>query len=445
MLQRLGESVNTRLSRAIPERRVILRSESGSRYFRASALMQASLMALAVGFAGWTGYASLSLSGATLRASAAADRLQESESAYETRIAALTRETVRLADTLSSAKGEAQMALSRLETEHATLTDTMSRERKIGAQLRSQRSRFVSLAEEHDSALKFCETTETRVARLETALDRKTREAASLSDMLSALNSTLGDVANARDDAAETTQTLVLKVDELSAEITERSERQSRLFAQLEDAAVLSLGSLENVFEKSGVKLKPILDAVRREHGGSGGPFIPADDLDALGQDDETAPRLAALMTDLQKINLMRIATEQLPFFRPVGSFHLNSTFGYRRDPKNGRRALHSGMDIGGDRGAAITATAPGRVGFAGWRRGYGKVIEIEHAFGYETVYAHLNRIRVKVGDMIERGDRIGDMGSTGRSTGTHLHYEVRIDGKPVNPAKYIEAARNVL
>ena len=82
---------------------------------------------------------------------------------------------------------------------------------------------------------------------------------------------------------------------------------------------------------------------------------------------------------------------------------------------------------------------------FSGWQRGYGKVIKIRHAFGYETVYGHLNRRRVNVGDTVERGDRIGDMGNTGRSTGTHLHYEIRVNGKAVNPAKYIEAARNVL
>ena len=88
---------------------------------------------------------------------------------------------------------------------------------------------------------------------------------------------------------------------------------------------------------------------------------------------------------------------------------------------------------------------ADGIVTFAGRQRGYGRVVKIRHAFGFETVYAHLNRARVKVGQRVGRGDRIGDMGSTGRSTGNHVHYEIRIDNKPVNPVKFIEAARDVL
>ena len=90
-------------------------------------------------------------------------------------------------------------------------------------------------------------------------------------------------------------------------------------------------------------------------------------------------------------------------------------------------------------------STAEGVVTFAGRQRGYGIVVKIRHAFGFETVYAHLSKSRVKVGQRVERGQRIADMGSTGRSTGSHLHYEVRIDGVPVNPSKFIGAARDVL
>jgi murein DD-endopeptidase MepM/ murein hydrolase activator NlpD len=106
---------------------------------------------------------------------------------------------------------------------------------------------------------------------------------------------------------------------------------------------------------------------------------------------------------------------------------------------------MHNGTDFASSRGTPIYATGEGMVTFAGWQSGYGRVIKIRHAFGFETVYAHLNKTRINVGDRVAQGDRIGDMGNTGRSTGVHLHYEVRVGGKPVNPLKYIEAARNVL
>ncbi|MFT6913529.1 MAG: murein DD-endopeptidase MepM/ murein hydrolase activator NlpD, partial [Paracoccaceae bacterium] len=100
--------------------------------------------------------------------------------------------------------------------------------------------------------------------------------------------------------------------------------------------------------------------------------------------------------------------------------------------------------DFAGPTGTPIYATADGVVTHAGWQSAYGRLVKIKHAFGIETRYAHQSRIRVKVGDRVSRGDRIGDMGNSGRSTGTHLHYEVRVGGKPVNPMIYIKAARDV-
>ena len=105
---------------------------------------------------------------------------------------------------------------------------------------------------------------------------------------------------------------------------------------------------------------------------------------------------------------------------------------------------MHNGADFAAARGTPIFATADGIVTHAGWLSGYGYLVKIEHEFGIETRYAHLSRIRVKEGQRVSRGDRIGDMGNTGRSTGTHLHYEVRVDGKAINPMTYIKAARDV-
>ena len=105
---------------------------------------------------------------------------------------------------------------------------------------------------------------------------------------------------------------------------------------------------------------------------------------------------------------------------------------------------MHYGTDMAAKHGSAILATADGVINFAGWEKGYGKLIKIKHDFGYETRYAHLSKISVNVGQKISQGDRIGKMGNTGRSTGTHLHYEIRRNGKPINPMKYIRARQNV-
>ena len=144
-------------------------------------------------------------------------------------------------------------------------------------------------------------------------------------------------------------------------------------------------------------------------------------------------------------MNLMRIAAGRVPYSMPVtANFRFTSGFGTRSDPKGRGRRMHLGVDLAGASGTPIFATADGVVVSAKRESGYGNAVRVRHDFGFETVYAHLSKIRVAAGQKLSRGDRIGDMGSTGRSTGVHLHYEVHLNGRPVNPMPYLETARNV-
>jgi murein DD-endopeptidase MepM/ murein hydrolase activator NlpD len=134
-----------------------------------------------------------------------------------------------------------------------------------------------------------------------------------------------------------------------------------------------------------------------------------------------------------------------VPYTMPVRAAHrFTSGFGTRRDPKTGGRRMHSGIDLAAPRGTPIHATADGVVKSAKYENGYGNTVRIQHAFGFETVYAHQTRLHVRTGEQVSRGDHIGDMGATGRSTGVHLHYEVHLNGRPVNPMTYLEAAKDV-
>lgn len=128
--------------------------------------------------------------------------------------------------------------------------------------------------------------------------------------------------------------------------------------------------------------------------------------------------------------------------FTPMGYPRISSMtsrFGFRSDPFNSEHAeFHPGIDFKGDRGDIAHCTANGRVVFTGWMGGYGNCVRVAHNNGYETLYGHLSRITVREGQQISVGDKVGEIGSTGRSTGNHLHYEVRKDGKPVNPVKFL-------
>ncbi len=129
---------------------------------------------------------------------------------------------------------------------------------------------------------------------------------------------------------------------------------------------------------------------------------------------------------------------ESIPSISPTKLGYLSSRFGYRRDPFNGERTFHHGIDIAASSGTHVYATAGGKVVYARYNGGYGYTIKIEHGYGFATIYAHLSRMNVQKGQTVRRGDVIAFIGNSGRSTGPHLHYEIRYNNNPVNPIEYI-------
>jgi len=170
-----------------------------------------------------------------------------------------------------------------------------------------------------------------------------------------------------------------------------------------------------------------------------GGPF------EAIAGADDIDPRFERLGLSLARMAVLERALDGIPQVVPASVENITSGFGYRRDPFNGHGAMHAGIDFKGEIGSPIFAAADGRVTFAGWKAGYGQAIEITHGNGMLTRYAHLSRIGVKVGQPVEAGATIGGLGNTGRSTGPHLHFEVRINDRAVNPRPFLEAAPDVL
>lgn len=172
-----------------------------------------------------------------------------------------------------------------------------------------------------------------------------------------------------------------------------------------------------------------------------GGPF------EAIlgGGGDDIDPRFERLGLSLARMAVLDRALDGIPQVVPASAQNITSGFGYRRDPFNGSGAMHSGIDFRGAMGSPIYAAADGRVTFAGVKSGYGNTIEVTHGNGILTRYAHLSRIDVKPGQTVGAGATIGGLGSTGRSTGPHLHFEVRINDRAINPRLFLEAAPDVL
>ncbi|KLE34352.1 M23 family metallopeptidase [Aurantiacibacter luteus] len=172
-----------------------------------------------------------------------------------------------------------------------------------------------------------------------------------------------------------------------------------------------------------------------------GGPFEGL----ASEADGSIDPRFRRMGASLARMAALENGLDAIPQVMPADIRSISSGFGYRSDPFNGSATMHSGLDFRGPIGAPIHAAAEGRVSFVGQRSGYGNVVEISHGQGMVTRYAHMSRFATRIGTRVAAGDVIGAIGNTGRSTGPHLHFEVRINGRAVNPRPFLETAPDVL
>ena len=216
---------------------------------------------------------------------------------------------------------------------------------------------------------------------------------------------------------------------------------------QVERRQMASLTSAEDSLESRARRMRGVisdlgLDLGQLEaatpHAGMGGPYVPV----------KLPANADAFERQLYRINISRAQVERLnrtlalvPYRKPVvGEVEFTSGFGIRTDPFLGRPAMHTGLDFRASTGDPVRVTANGKVASAGWAGGYGRMVEVDHGNGLSTRYGHLSEIDVKVGDVVKIGQVIGLVGSTGRSTGPHLHYETRIDGEAVDPQKFLRA-----
>lgn len=218
-------------------------------------------------------------------------------------------------------------------------------------------------------------------------------------------------------------------LDAVKADISEMDVEST---AAIDSITVATESRIEEILNIT-KSIAPSMNAALRENSSIGGPFTPIS--------HKTFPeRLRRADNALETLRRVKFAALRLPVKRPVRNGKISSNYGPRVDPFLRRLAMHTGIDFKAPYGARVYATAPGTVASAKWNGGYGKMVEIRHANGYVTRYAHLSRMHVAEGDHVLAGDLIGNIGSTGRSTGPHLHYEIRRHDKPHNPGAFLTA-----
>lgn len=218
---------------------------------------------------------------------------------------------------------------------------------------------------------------------------------------------------------------------------------QERLVDAADDYARSRADRLRLAFRLAGLAPSSFASA-----GASGGPLLESPDPRALAAvldvDERFATRIQRAAENLSAAEGLSAAAARLPFAQPQRGARKTSSFGVRFDPFTGRPAFHSGLDFVSAFGSPVLTTAPGVVSFTGVRSGYGNTVEIDHGRGFKTRYAHLSGIAVRAGQRVAVGQRVGALGNTGRSTGPHLHYEIWLNGRAVNPYRFIRAGEHV-
>ncbi|HLH51298.1 MAG TPA: peptidoglycan DD-metalloendopeptidase family protein [Roseiarcus sp.] len=225
----------------------------------------------------------------------------------------------------------------------------------------------------------------------------------------------------------------------LIAASLDRMERgQMATLAKIGHAAGTTAARLREAIEATGISPDRFAEAPKLTKAGVGGPYIPLTaDANAPAFDKEVAKVERTILAE----DHLRAVVPFMPLRRPLfGEAGVSSPFGYRPDPFLGRPALHPGIDLVQEYGAEVKSTGAGRVTHAGPMGGYGNMVEIDHGNGLTTRYGHLSEVLVEEGQQVKANEVVGRIGSTGRSTGPHLHYEVRIDGEPVDPARFLKA-----
>ncbi len=435
----LGRRMNKVLSTLVPEKRLFIQSGAATSYIRITPLAQLGIGASALVMGGWMMFASSVTVVEMLASADRADQLRVLQDAYGARMQELAGERDRSAEEARSAQDRFRLAMEQISRQQAALLEEVEERRELAAALELTRARLHS-----DGAQDNGDAAGIEIARTVVEPDRAAGSG-DLAQTLGTISTALAEAVVERDAAEADREVLASAVAELEMRLQMNARNQDEMLGQLEQAVAMSFVPFEEMFGKSGIDVDQLIETVRGSYSGVGGPAGSATMSSRSIEDGGLGNRMNEVMLGLDRMNLMRIAAGRVPYAMPVtSSFRFTSGYGYRRDPKGGGRRLHRGIDLAAPSGTPIYATADGVVTSAKRESGYGNTVRIQHDLGFETVYAHQSRLRVAPGQQVSRGDRIGDMGSTGRSTGVHLHYEVHLNGQPVNPMTYLEAARNV-
>jgi len=443
-----------------PERQIYIRSNGRVQFFTFGPSLQATLAGLTLIFLGWVAFATVNVVFKDRIIAAKDHRYQQMQAAYEERVADLQMSYDQLNGALVSAQDRFKSTADALQTKQNAIAGFLNRadqvEASVGARpgasfAHAAPGMDVDAPDAGSSALIVMPgpaQPQPRTGRLTHAslLDHAMQRFAAL--FQSVTRSVHMETRPHEPDPVVYAQHPGLKkLAEQTARVARIGSSETTLMAKTEGELGRGIGALQNVMRRAGINPDLFVRKAAASEG-MGGPEIPLDQVRIEGiSDPKFNHAYFNAAARLDQLNGLSAAMDHMPLSMPVsaGTFDKSSGFGARTDPFTGRFAFHPGIDFAGPWGSVVHATAAGVVVFAGNRGGYGNMVEIDHGYGIHTRYGHLSTISVKVGTYLAKGAGLGRVGSTGRSTGPHVHYEVWYDDVVKNPNNFIEAGRHVL
>lgn len=422
----------TKLTRRFfPDRQLHLRTDGRVSFFRLSHGLQLTILALFLLTGAWMTFASVSymLHDKVLAAKDA--QIASAHLAYRS----LLGEVAGYQNKFTSITRD-------LEENHAMMLGLVEKNAALQQNLKSVANQLSSTEQEKNLVIGARKELKKQLAEIDDKMSSLSSRNYTLKDSLDSTEIDLQTALAERNKALFESTRMRRHIRNLEVRLVDLQKAEEESVKQLTDRTTDYIGTMEKVIKLTGLKVKRLLSADNGLPTGQGGPFIE------VKPDDLPANRLKANLRNLDSYLRLSAGLQgimaKLPLTAPLNSFYITSGFGKRRDPINKRWASHYGVDLGNVFKSPVYATAPGVVTYSGRKGKYGKLVEVSHGAGLKTRYGHLNKILVRKGEKISFRQKIGLLGSTGRSTGAHLHYEVLFKNRYKNPMKFIKAGRYV-
>lgn len=418
---------------ALTDRHLILRSHGRTAYIRIPRFLQAAGLLAAGAFVAWvvhTSYAYVSY-----------DKIV---SAKDAAISARDQASLTLRGELDESRRSFAAATDSLEKNHKGLVSLIGQNQTLKSNLKAVRKDLKEIEAARKKAEDAKREIAKRLAILESHLESTKRQNKALARDLKTTGSELTMALAEKNQVRQKGDTLNTRVGELQKRLVEAKEAQTALLDRVADTSHAEAKRLTKILVTAGLNVKKMLRAQGVAPLPQGGPFEAAPKSDGNKPEETIEASLTGANGMIDHLEGLQRIVRSLPLAPPLDYYYVSSRYGVRKDPINNTKAMHRGVDFGAKHRATVFTSAPGKVIYAGWKGRFGRFIEIDHGNGVITRYGHLRRIYVKRGQTITYRTKIGQMGNSGRSTGTHLHYEIHVNKRSVDPLKFMKAGKNV-